>query len=219
MVEGLSQQRLSICLIHIHHCLTKRNKNTRRTSKLCVTSSSGFDTCHQEKLEQKSLPCSKIYRRPQRSLSIRPAVPWRSWCELWPWSSPERICTAAPTDCLGILKAKHDTNWKRIHLKRKDVNDVNTQNSPVLSGLFENLCISIFLVIFMLFMPYVRIILPGAIALEAHIGNVFRAANIPGTLASIFWSSSRLSGMDWGRQQTHQADIVLPSVKLCLTHT
>ncbi len=29
MVERLSKQRLSVCLIDIHHCLTKRNKNKR----------------------------------------------------------------------------------------------------------------------------------------------------------------------------------------------
>ena len=29
MVECLSKQRLSVCLIYIYHCLTKRNKNNR----------------------------------------------------------------------------------------------------------------------------------------------------------------------------------------------
>lgn len=73
---------------------------------------------------------------------------------------------------------------------------------------FENLCISIFLVIFMLFRLHVIIILPGAVALEAHLGNIFQAASIPGTLAASLWSSS--SGV---------VEIVLLSVKLCLVDT
>lgn len=71
------------------------------------------------KHECESSPCSRTCRRPRQSQSTLLSVPWRSWCELWLLSSPQRIGTAPPADCLYTLKTHDQTGYTTVQYIRQ----------------------------------------------------------------------------------------------------
>lgn len=83
------------------------------------------------KHECKSSPCSKTCRRPQQNLSTLPSVPWRSWCELWPLSSPEHSGTAPPMDCLGMLRT-----CDRWHALKQELTKIKAEHARVPTRLY-----------------------------------------------------------------------------------
>lgn len=83
------------------------------TSTLWIISDSARGSCRvriqwANKHEWDGSPCSRTCQRPRQSQSTLPSVPWRSWCELWPLSSPQRIGTVPPMDFLYILKTQDE---------------------------------------------------------------------------------------------------------------